>query len=100
MGQKNGHEGKKGKTLRKATPLFTIKDFFGEMRCSRRSEGYLPLMNVVRVHYAVCKKCKAYAIVGDNLIGSWRYESKETWKANERFLRTCRRARVISRKED
>jgi len=59
---------------------------FGFCECGR-----MPVtLNVEKVHFMYCKKCKAYWGVGWNLFGAWRHEDESVWKKNEELLSKAR----------
>jgi hypothetical protein len=46
------------------------------------------ILNVGRIHFAVCHEHKVYWPVGSNLFSGWRDEEPETWEANKKLLET------------
>ena len=52
--------------------------------CGGRFGDYV--LNMGRVHFAVCDYCQHYWAVGSNLFSSWREETEADWMANEAKL--------------
>ena len=42
--------------------------------------------NIYKTQWGYCEECKEKWVIGINIFSSWRYETKENWIENEKFL--------------
>ena len=61
--------------------------------CNRDDFGLCPIcgaeptiLNVGRIHFAVCHEHKVYWAIGSNLFSAWRDEEPEIWEENKKLL--------------
>lgn len=63
-----------------ARKYFDPGQCFCDIKCLRGHS--VRLFNIHRTHVVACDTCKVYVVVGENLMSSWRQETKDIWQDN------------------
>ena len=71
---------------------FELGECFCDARC--RHGHKLRFLNIGRGHYLVCDGCRTFVFIGSNLVGSWRQEKEDVWRANWDSLRGYKEVRL------
>ena len=75
-----------------AGKYFDLGECFCDIKCLKGHP--VRLFNVGRTHVVACDTCRVYATVGENLMSSWRQETKDIWQANWDSLRGYKKVRL------
>ena len=59
---------------------FLLGESFCDVRCRHGHETRL--FHIGRGHFIACDCCRTFLLVGSNLMGGWRGESQDIWRAN------------------
>ena len=73
-------EASPGSNPENAAGNFLLGDCFCDVRCRHGHETRL--FNVARGHFVACDRCRTFLFVGSNLMGGWREENEDIWRAN------------------
>ena len=77
-------EASPARNSRNAAGNFLLGECFCDVRCRHGHETQL--FNIGRGHFVACDHCRTFMLVGSNLMGSWREESEDIWRANSKSV--------------